>query len=472
MSIMELKSSIFFNKKNILRYLSFFIFFIFFFSVIIFTIVGSVYKDIYNLYIKKIETIDRTEGKDISLMCNVIGCESLIYKIDDVKYYYVNKNGILNYTNKIVKDDIYFDIYTEDFKTVIVYDDITFIVDDSRYMNLVMDILYLVLVSFFIFYTLIFTIFTIKNHKFNIMEKGSFKFELESRLQRDITESLHHEMGMPIALIDTLVKDLYMHLYPCDFSSNGICDFNNEEVESTVCETCKNNLNKRSIDGFAVDHYNKIRFAIDRLNSVLSLIAGSKHIKYNNGTVSLYSIIDNIISSVNSFKVNKITAKYVNEELFHKYAVGLGLSNGDMLNMIHNMVNNSIEAKATEIEFKAVIRNEYKLDIYIQDNGRGIRDKNDNIIKDDIIFNYGYSTKDEEYNKLLSLTKVRNIIEKIYRFIFKSSLFSIYNTTRGVGLAVNKGLLIGSGGDIVLIDTSSAGTTFRLTIPMKLKRDK
>jgi sensor histidine kinase regulating citrate/malate metabolism len=148
------------------------------------------------------------------------------------------------------------------------------------------------------------------------------------------------------------------------------------------------------------------------------------------------------------------------------YAVNNGLNNGEMQSIIHNMIKNSIESKSSLMEFKAILYKHDKIKLYVKDDGRGIRDKYDNIIKDNIIFNYGYSTKSIQGDHLKEKSIFRIILNKLGIKLVAT------RTARGTGLSYIKALLQKSNGDIKLIDTNKNGTTFLLTIPIKKRKNK
>ena len=131
---------------------------------------------------------------------------------------------------------------------------------------------------------------------------------------------------------------------------------------------------------------------------------------------------------------------------------------------MHAMVTNSIEAKSTKLKFSVDTSNTNpdKLEIILEDNGRGIRNALGEVIADKDIFNYGYSTKDPNGDNI----KITSWLKKI---LFKLGYYNEIST-RGVGLSVNKRILENSGGDIELIDTSVKGTIFKVTIPIKVRR--
>ena len=423
----------------------------------------SLYSDVISNYENRLTNITKLEGDDVSLMCNVVNCKAVEVSCGGyLTRVYVNHDNLLRQTSEQINTDIkYFDLFNSDFNTILTTKNKKFIISPDKYLKLFLDITIVVTLLYFISFTLLYFVKLFYSHRTKIAENSLYKYELTGTLQRDLTESLNHEMGLPIALIDTLMTDLYANLYPCENSEDGICDLKKDHSITKSCAVCPMDKYNRAIDDVAKSHYHKIKLAVDRLRSVLNLIAGAKYIKHNNGSVSLYEILENIISSVNSFNVGKITAEYDNMDILTTYATGEGLSNGEMLNIINSMVNNSIDAKATNIIFRAEKLDHNFLNISIRDNGRGIRDDQDKIIQDDTIFKYGYSTKDENGNPILNVSFFKYLLRRIGIKLVNT------DTPRGVGLAVNKGILNKSGGDIGIKDTSIGGTCFILTIPIK-----
>lgn len=409
-------------------------------------------------YNERLTSIVLTEGVDINLMCNAIGCNYVNYKNNNYK----SNNGILKRTfEPIDYKKEYYD-FNSNLEMVIEVDNIKFLVDNSRLLSIILN---MIKTSSLLILLIILVSFWYKTRADIIRrnaEKTNDRVELESRLQRDITESLRHEMGPSVVIIESLIKTLFRRLYPCKLTSTGVCDFDSIEVSEKDCVGCPFKQNRRIIDSEAVNFYKEINLAIERLFSIQSVLSDSKHIKYSNGTVAIYTILDNIICNNNNFKVSKVKAKYYNKELLEKFACGKGLSNGDLLMAIHAMVVNSMEAKASVIKFKAVLESSTRMSIYMSDNGRGIRNRMGEVIKDTRIFNYGYSNKNPEGEEHI----IKGVIGKIkYCLSDKKEL-----STRGVGLSTNKRLMEKANGDIELIDTSTEGTTFKISIPIKPRK--
>ena len=108
----------------------------------------------------------------------------------------------------------------------------------------------------------------------------------------------------------------------------------------------------------------------------------------SNGTVSLFEILNNVILSSNQLRIKNITPDYRNKGILDTHSCR-GIQNGEMLIIVNNMVLNSIEANANKLVISAETK-EDMLELTIRDNGRGIRDNNNNIIitKFKIIFHF------------------------------------------------------------------------------------
>lgn len=426
-------------------------------------ILQGVYKDNISALNDRLDTVIKTEGIDLNLLCTVVSCNRVIRNNKE----YINNNGILRQNITFDKGNFEIELLNtnSDGDIVIKRPEAMYVISNSRYIGIVSKLL-IVSVWIVAFITTILYFSKVSAEiKRSRLEKGGLKIELENKLQRDLAESLHHEIGTPIAIIESLLEGLYRRLYPCNITEDGVCDFKNVIIGKKECSGCRQRDSKREVDRIAADYYYKIKFSIARLTSIQNLVAGAKHIKYSNGTVAIYEILDNIINSNKNFQISKIQAEYNNIELLKKYACGPGLSNGEMLIAMQSMVTNSIEAKSTSVKFSAKVvgKMNERMELYVTDNGRGVRNKYDEVIKDTDIFNYGYSTKDENGNQKI----VKGFIKRLYYKFYSPDETS----TRGVGLSVNKAILKNSGGDIELIETSVKGTTFKVTIPIKIRKD-
>lgn len=425
-----------------------------FIMVELFSIVG-IYTDTVNEHIKKIDVLYQTEGKDLSLLCNAISCKGVV----DNTTHYTNVDGILVRDNFNTVDIIKtYSQLNKDLDTVIYKDGTYFVIDNSNAIDFIYRITWISTIALYLIMLLMSFNIRKTEMKRDLFEKAVLKNSLETRLQRDITESLHHEMGTPLAIIRSLVNELFKLLYPCEITQSNMCDLKIKHKDIPECNTCISNTRRREMDGKALMYYEQLTLAGDSLFALQTLIGKGKHINYSNGTVSVFEIVNNVISSSNGFRVRKITPHYFNKDILDNYSCKT-LANGELLIVINTMIINAIEAKATAIEVRGEL-DEDKLNLYITDNGRGIRDKHDRPVTDLNIFNYGYSTK----NMVGENIQIKGLFRSI---LVKLGIVTHSNQERGAGLSISKRILLKSGGDIVLTKTDTNGTTFKVTIPTK-----
>jgi len=155
--------------------------------------------------------------------------------------------------------------------------------------------------------------------------------------------------------------------------------------------------------------------------------------KYNNRRDELSNIghyIQEAFDTIGEERVSLQKATIKIAHLIREYDIdnSTGLSNGSFINIIVNHIKNSLEANATEIVFTVSNIHKCKMTILITDNGNGIPAD-----KVSSVFAYKESTK---------------------------------GTGRGVGMYINRSLLLDCGGNERLVSTSKRGTTFELIIPV------
>lgn len=422
------------NSKKFINFIMIYFLLIIGLTLVIFTVHYIAYTSLYNKH-KKV--VNNNTSPDY--ICLKIRCTNILhkdnYKSDNI-YFYMDKDH-----NLVYKKDDY--VYLINIKELTEYQ-------------------YILLINFWIFFTIFYiilgTLYAVHKHKESLGIELHYKKLAEVKLQTELTESLHHELGIPIAIIDTLLLDLYTKMYMKDTGKM----FSIEMIPELKTHY------KRSVDKVAFEHYENIMAATDRIKAILKLISNNKHIKYNNGTVSLFKIFSNICNSINGFRLTKFKAEFVNQDLMEKYATGYGLDNGLHMNIINIMVTNSLEAGADKIIFRTEYLNDKFILLYITDNGIGIRDKNNNIIASNEIFNYGYTIKE---NTITKGKKDCRFICKIIRLMFNLNNNS-YQTTRGIGLSLVKNILTKANGYVKIKSTSNEGTTFELKIPIKPRLEK
>ena len=455
-----------FSIRSIITHILIYLLSIFILYGIIFHTIISFNKSMWN----NINSNKVIASYEILDLCNVLHCrviaiqnnESIdIYKVDD------NNNAQFEKTIKDVSKIKYTIPYSKfipnsfiAFKSV--KGDNIFL-ENGIYNRMIITTF--ILISIFLTIPSLF-IYIYIMVKFNIrsrLNKGLYKSELETRLKRDLTEVLCHELGVPISIIETHIDELIYRFYPCNNDKCKTCVIitPNGNNEITNCTGCQFNQQLSDFDKENIIIIKDLLFAVDRIKSILKIISNSKRIRFSNGTVPIYAICENIVSSINSFKLRKISAEYVNVDVIKKYSVKANLGNGNLLNILHVLLNNAIEAGADKVIIESNLIDDTRMSMKVKDNGTGIRNSNNKCVLDNKIFTYGYTTKDENNNRYNCKSLLNRILDLLgFNLIHKKS-------TRGIGLYISKSILEKNGGDIRLIDTTPYGTTFELIIPIK-----
>ena len=466
--------SIVFNKKNIIKYLKLAI------PLLLMLNVYELYV-FHNIYINNIKLISDGSAKIIedesnNKKDNII---NILASVLNAKYILID-NKCYKYTHDTYEECNY--TYTPFLNTYIIKDKYTIIritIGDNKYVYIIDDIknieyiLYIIMfniVVLFLIFTIIFFIYVYKEEKTSLIEKISYELELEGSLQRTLAESAHHEMLMPLSVIKTIFNDFILKLYPCIDNETKVCNFIINNKNNTSSQECFRKNYNREIDKVSKEYIASIQLAIEQLEVVLNQMAKTKRLKYSNGNISIYKLITNAVNTINTANVTKLLLEMRQEdkELLKKYGVKKPLNNGNMLNILSNHLSNSKDANATVIRIKSELTKDNKLILYLGDNGKGIRDKYDNIVTKEDIFNNGYSTKN---NKGESIVIKRTFFNSIKEFVKHFLKDENVKTDRGFGLFINKKILNKAGGDIELVDTSIKGTVFKLTIPIKIKKN-
>lgn len=440
-----------FTKKIILTGLFIYILLI---SIILasgYGILLKTYSDIYNKYEDglNVESFKYSTELDV---CYILDCfkYKTVYPDGSKEYIFVDENGPYHTSEFRFKEpDMLFNNITSNLNIKVKVKGTEYYINNKYIKEGLYNTFIVVTPLIFIMFTIIYIPLYLKYIKRKLIEKGKYKSELESKLARDLTEMLHHEMGAPLGVIKTQTDELLMNIYPTKFIP--IKKGNSTEDLGLTSE--KDLLN--------VELFRSLYLGITRLESILALIAGAKHIRFSNGTVPIVNIITNIASSVNSFKLKKVLVRGAEDKLFKEYSVIHEYGNGNMLNALHVLFNNAMEASADMIELDGkliTMGSRLMMEIYIKDNGTGILDKYGNPDKSGNIFKYGYTTKGKDYSE--------KIIVKILK-ILGFNLVEIDSPKRGIGLYITKQLLKNVGGDLIIEETGKNGTTFKMTVPVK-----
>lgn len=457
-----------FSVPNVISYLIKLIFFI----VCIHIICDKVIIDTQNEHKKNsllgLQVITTNINSEKSkLICLSLDCKYILEKFGN-EITSVIENKKEDFIKLVVTPELIDKIYKypEEARTEI--DNVIYVYNNDYYTNLKYK-LFFILISLFIIgsFPSHFLLKFIRLYKGNT-EQDMLKNQLEISLQRHLTESLHHDMKPSITAISVYVRDIYTKLFP----NIQLLDYENINFKD---ETVQEYLDRGTcVTPELVKHlikdYESINLAIEKLISLLDIIAKTKHLKVCNGSVSLLDIVENAISGVNISLLKKLEVVYQNRDMLSNYSVGYDMNNGIMMSIIHNLVKNSNEALAKVITVEGKIIDGYYY-LYITDDGRGIRDKFNKILPEskwETIFLYGYSTKDENNKNI----RIRKTWKHYFSEIINKTLGieEKYISERGVGLCLNRKLLKSVGGDISVVKTNESGTTFLIKFPYKITR--
>ena len=418
--------------------------------VIVIVVIG-IYTTVFHMaWSNYEETITSdVEYRDVSLttLCSVLTCDAILIKSPDgntsLDRFFIKDDNtgsfILNFDNDRKAYEKVFYNFTMNGNLVLNGNGYKLYIGSDFIMDILWNTLYILLFITLLPYTIVTVGLYAYNRKKEIISNKKLKDDMELSLQRNITEMVHHELNAPLALILAQVDDLFYKTFGFNHNNSGYLDgkIPEEKVE-------KGEL------------FEDIYFSIERINSVLSTLARSKHIKFNNGTVPLKTIIKNIESSINAFKVEKIkvTIDYNDYDLFSKHSIASEIGNGAMMNILHILFTNALEAYSTEIKITGEMADKNVLHMYITDNGCGVKNEKGEYKVTQKLFNNGYSTKG----------KYQGGVET---FLMKLLRIRPENSERGIGLYMVKNLLKSNNGDIMAVSTSECGTTFKLILPVK-----
>lgn len=315
----------------------------------------------------------------------------------------------------------------------------------EKYINIITIILSIAF--FFIFFTLTSYLWLKNNYK-----QRELKENLEDHIQKGLTESLHHEIGNPVQGLWNIFLDYVTGLYPC-YVLNGF-----QDVDAKECKVCGGKKHKTpSPDVIEMIKYMQLNFS--RINSVLRILSKSKNIKYSHESICLEELLQLTIASKEKLHISKVKITLENSDILSDVYLDNDFENGLFVNIINSLLTNSIEACANMIEIKPKFEGSETLHLFIKDNGHGVLDKDNNLFNSNAIFKYGYSSKDEAYNRRQTTWFTK----------FKNRLFcwDDCKTSRGFGLSINRDILKNYDGSLILYDNSHYGATFRITLKIK-----
>ena len=398
----------------------------------------------------RLESIIKTDGADLNLICGVSNCSYLSY---NDKLYKNNNNILKRVPNSLLNlsyvERYVYNEYPVKNKTIHIIPKLKslciFIVIENILIAMLMLIGYTI---YYLKHKLL------KDYSRDLKEYVN-KSKLEGRLQNIAAESAYHEMTVPVEVIKTSLERI----------KETVPKIGDTEVNpKTPCYTCKFRL----LSVNYVDFFPLLDSNIERLESVLSQMSASKKTKYDIKTKDIYDIITTTIKSLKlSYMSFNFDYKINNEELLKKVKAR-NVDNGSLLNILNNQLKNSLEAGASTI----VIDGKYNKDtnilsLILTDNGSGLDNMEDGDY--DKIFKLGYSTKDSVKENMEAINEVNNMANGLHTF--KNKILSLFkdkddvnvdkaNSYRGFGLFITREILRNAGGDIYVYTTSTKGTVF------------
>ena len=405
----------------------------------------SIYNKLYDNYKTRLKMLNAVEEHlTLGDMCNAISCTYVLSEKNDILY--VNENGELKYSDHRLPDTKLIGYINTNLQTVVKYQNYRFYVDDKDILfKSIESIGAILIIGFIIALTLILLYYSL-NSKYNKITYVNVRRSLELVAQRDVTEILHHEMNLPVAVLTDGINNIKSEI-------TTLMNLRKDDPELLPIEE---NIQKELED---------MLISIDSINGVLKLIGNNKTIKQTNGNLSILDVFDRAIINCNTFNLGNITYTVENREILCTNSVNYPLNNGELYNIFKVLINNSMEAKANGISIDATYDTKKNfLKIYLKDNGPGITDSNGKPLKNNnVIFEYGYSTKS-------SKIKNENLSKRFIYYI--GWLFSIYvkdsyETGRGYGLYLNKKIIEEAKGSIYVGQSDKNGTLFVITIPIK-----
>lgn len=405
------------------------------------------FKSFFTYNNNRVESIVKTNGPDLNLICNIVNCEYI--SKNKILYSPVNdvlKETSMNINNLSIIERYIYNRYTiQDTNIHIVPKLDNFYIFSIR-EDIVIALLILLGYHFYYFKS------KFLEEKNKDLEMFINKSKLEGRLQNITAESAYHEMTVPVEVIKTSIMQL-KETTPSVKSMANISKNSN-------CYTCKFRLLTQEY----TDYFPLLDSNIERLESVLEQMSTNKKTKYNVNSKDLYDII---LTTIKSLKLSHFSFTFdyeiKNQELL-KSVKASKLDNGTLLNILNNQIKNSLEAGATTIVVDSRYDTNSKiLSLILTDNGSGIKNVEDGDY--DKIFQLGYSTKEEVQENMKAIDEVNNygsFKTKIMKFFNKdkNKKDEVLNSYRGFGLYITREILRDAGGDIYVYTTSNKGTVF------------
>jgi signal transduction histidine kinase len=296
----------------------------------------------------------------------------------------------------------------------------------------------------FVFLLIDYIVFVILMKKV-VFSSKIIKFELESDLNKNITDVLHHELLAPYSIINNELDSLLDSL-------------NSKEDLKPKHDQIRSQLNN-------------CKLACDSIYNIINLFNKSKKLKTGSRfKPSLAELITDSFENVKLFNINpNIKLNLENKSMLNIYTIVPDFGNGGFCNIFTILFNNSIEAYANTLTIRSSIhkdkiynKSDATLKIIVSDDGTGIR-----VNPISRIFKYGVSTKFNSDDNTL-YNRFNNFCKKVFFLLARVKLSELKYSPRGIGLAVVKKYIESYGGTIKAYNNDdSPGASFVMTIPIE-----
>ena len=419
------------------------------------------HKSLIEMYKLNIKKIDSSIGADLNLFCYTSNCKEIA--INGIEFVRDLKTGKLIREDNFLIHKTYSTKLHELYSRYIYKPCFTVTLKNNNMLSVwlpghdplvILKEYYPMLIVFLMWYAFIFFKNAGTEASANIIAKKNIKTVLEGKLQYTVAGSMHHEMLGPI----TVIKDLFEEI-----RAAIILHYKNDD---STTEYKRRAADKAMSRETIIDYIEKISSSIDRLHGVLALLRESKDNRYSNGNKNIAMLTTNLFATTSIFTSRHFEYEIKNKELLETLHLK-ELPNGEFMNILSNLVTNSVEAKCSKVIMECELIEDDLLQIYCIDNGTGVIGKDGTVINEDeyeLIFNYGVSSKDLNGEHVCNTDN--RMMTKLKTMIGSNETFTNDNG-RGLGMYVIKETLKKYKGSITLYKTSTDGTIFKLLIPVE-----
>jgi signal transduction histidine kinase len=279
-----------------------------------------------------------------------------------------------------------------------------------------------------------------------------------------LAEQLHHEINTPLTVVKTLCDKVLSEI-----KDSAICGLEEKRSPCNNCEMPKKYQKLRGYKKIIDDNIRQAYVVIERMAEV-------KQVRYSNGNKTLYDITKATFDIMGVY--NRANYVYTIDNRLREYIVdhNSGIKNHEVMNILLNHIKNSLEANASDIRVILHSIAEHRMSSYDSHIMSAIMyaDKYlPNLLSDITILMLdkmiSKSGKERKsIARVLLIDNGKGIPEQFAHNIFNLNWSSKKKNgiVRGAGLYLNRAILRTAGGDVDVLESSSRGTTFILSIPV------